>query len=236
MMYELTTARPGEKRIAYVESHDQALVGSQTLMFRMAGPAMYWDMNRENQNPVIDRAMALHKMARLITASAGAEGYLNFMGNEFGHPEWIDFPRAENGWSYQYSRRQWSLGDSDYLRYSDLKSFDKTMLHLLTEKKLMGGPVRILLVDQQRKLIAFEKKAHIFIFNFHPTESVPSLQLPLQGATASLRTLLDTDEIRFGGQGRIAHDVIYPIQDLPDYQEVGGIMIYVPCRTGLILS
>lgn len=32
-------------------------------------------------------------MIRLLTFSLGSKAYLNFMGNEFGHPEWIDFPR-----------------------------------------------------------------------------------------------------------------------------------------------
>jgi|TARA_B110001450_G_scaffold246123_1_gene259899 1,4-alpha-glucan branching enzyme len=66
-------------------------------------------------------------MIRLLTASLGGDAYLNFMGNEFGHPEWIDFPREGNNNSYHYCRRQWSLFDNQDLRYSQLGEWDKAM-------------------------------------------------------------------------------------------------------------
>ena len=130
MWCEMCMRRPGEKTVAYVESHDQALVGDKTLIFRLADAAMYTDMEKRTHNPVIDRAIALHKMIRLFTLAGGGEAYLNFMGNEFGHPEWIDFPREGNGWSFHYCRRQWSLRDNPDLKYQWLGQFDEDMIHL----------------------------------------------------------------------------------------------------------
>ncbi|MDD2234263.1 MAG: alpha amylase C-terminal domain-containing protein [Desulfitobacteriaceae bacterium] len=236
LWYELSTSRPAEKRIGYVESHDQALVGDKTLIFRMADKEMYWHMNKEGRNLVVERAIALHKMARLITISLGSEGYLNFMGNEFGHPEWIDFPREGNGWSFKHCRRRWTLADSDYLRYYDLNLFDKAMIHFVAEENLMGGGVpQSLCVDQEKKIIAFRKKDCILIFNFHPTESYPDLKLSVND-NGFYRVVLDTDEQRFGGQGRICHDIKYETRKLKINEEFSGISIYSPSRTGMILK
>ena len=55
-------------------------------------------------SPKVERGVALHKMIRCITMALGGEAWLTFMGNEFGHPEWLDFPREGNGWSYQHCR------------------------------------------------------------------------------------------------------------------------------------
>ena len=137
LWYELTSRRPQEKSIGYCESHDQALVGDKTIMFRLCDAEMYTGMSKFCESLVIDRGIALHKMIRLITAALSGEGYLNFMGNEFGHPEWIDFPREGNGWSYHYCRRQWSLVENDTLHYCELNAFDKAMLKLLKSQKLL---------------------------------------------------------------------------------------------------
>ncbi|NLD49491.1 MAG: 1,4-alpha-glucan-branching enzyme [Clostridiaceae bacterium] len=235
LYHELSTSRYMEKRIAYVESHDQALVGDKTFIFRMADKEMYWHMNKESQSLEIERAIALHKMARFITISLGAEGYLNFMGNEFGHPEWIDFPREGNGWSFKHCRRQWTLADSDYLRYYDLNQFDKAMIHFMSEEGLVGGYApQCLWIDQDRKIIAFRKKDFIFIFNFHPTESYPGLELPIH-EDSKFEVILDTDEYRFGGHGRISHDVIYETYKLNMNNDFTGISIYSPNRTAIVL-
>jgi 1,4-alpha-glucan branching enzyme len=235
LWHELTTSRPLEKRIAYAESHDQALVGDKTLIFWMADKEMYWHMNKSSENLVIDRAVALHKMVRLITISLGAEGYLNFMGNEFGHPEWIDFPRVGNGWSFKHCRRLWSLADSPFLRYGDLKKFDQAMIHLMTEQGLMGVRAKQLWLDQKKKVIAYKKKDLIFIYNFHPTESYPDLEIPVH-EEASFKVIMDTDEQRFGGFGRISHDIIYKTCPLAMDQEYTGIKIYLPSRTAMVLK
>ena len=228
MWHELTTRRPQEKNIGYAESHDQALVGDKTIMFRLADKEMYWHMNREGENLIIERALALHKMIRLVTLSLAGEGYLNFMGNEFGHPEWIDFPREGNNWSYHHARRQWSLAENELLRYVFLGDFDKAMLTLTKKHRLLEAPfARNLWQEEPRKLLAYEKAGLVFLFNFHPTESQPDFFLP--APPGAYRVALDTDAPAFGGQGRISRDTVYEARE-------GGFPIYIPARTALVLG
>ncbi|MDD2533477.1 MAG: alpha-amylase family glycosyl hydrolase [Eubacteriales bacterium] len=237
MWHELSTTRPQEKRIGYVESHDQALVGDKTAIFRMADQDMYWFMDKGSQSLVIDRAIALHKMIRWVTIALGSEGYLTFMGNEFGHPEWIDFPRAGNGWSFHHCRRQWSLVDNPELRYKDLNDFDRAMIHFMADNKLLGkgGTPTPLWIDQDRKIIAFKNEGYVFVFNFHPTESYPFLELPVH-EDGRYQVVMDTDEWRFGGQGRIFHDSIYQTESLPMNRDYQGLILYAPCRTAMVLK
>ena len=236
LWHELTTTRPNEKRIGYVESHDQALVGDKTLIFRMADKEMYWHMDKNSQNLVIERAVALHKMVRFITISLGCDGYLNFMGNEFGHPEWIDFPREGNGWSFKHCQRLWSLADNHALRYQFLNHFDQAMIHLMSDEGLVGGgEPQSLWLDQQTMILAYRRKDCIFIFNLHPTNSYASFQLPIH-ETGCYQVILDTDEGRFGGQLRIAHDTIYESGALSEHPGFSGIVIYVPNRTAMVLK
>ena len=148
--WQLTNKRADEKTVSYAECHDQALVGDKTLIFRLMDKEMYFSMNTESQNPIVDRGIALHKMIRLVTAATAGNGYLNFMGNEFGHPEWIDFPREGNGWSFKHARRQWSLEEPDYLRYSYLRNFDEAMVHLIRDEKLLSVPPELLVQDEQK--------------------------------------------------------------------------------------
>lgn len=236
MWHELTTSRPGEKRVAYVESHDQALVGDKTLIFRMADKEMYWHMDKDSKSMAVDRAIALHKMARLITISLGCDGYLNFMGNEFGHPDWIDFPREGNGWSFKHCQRLWSLSDSPLLRYGDLKRFDGSMVELMLSGRLLGGGTpKQLWLDQEKKLIAYSKGDYVFLFNFHPTDSYPELEIPVH-EDCSLQVVLDTDEEIFGGFSRISRAVNYDTHMLRMNPEYTGITIYSPSRTALVLK
>ena len=232
---ELSAGRPGEKRIGYVESHDQALVGDKTLIFSMADKEMYWHMDKKSQNLAIDRAIALHKMIRFITIAMGTEGYLTFMGNEFGHPEWVDFPREGNDWSYKYCRRQWSISDNPLLRYEDLKHFDGAMVQFMDKKGMMGVAPEQLWLDENRKIIAFRKKDHIFIFNFHPTESYENLEIPVH-RDGKYKVVLDTDEEKFGGFNRIAHGIKYEAHPLDMNPTVNGISVYSPSRTAIVLK
>ena len=234
LWHELSTARPQEKRIGYVESHDQALVGDKTFMFRLADKDMYWHMDKGSQSLVIDRAVALHKMVRLATASLGSEGYLTFMGNEFGHPEWIDFPREGNNWSFQHCRRQWSLAENPFLRYGDLNRFEGAMVRLLSENRLMGDCPRQLWLDEKLKLLAYRKGGFVFLFNLHPTMSQAAFELPLH-EDGTWQVVLDTDEERFGGQARIAHDMQFATQPLSSRKRDTGIILYAPCRTAMVL-
>ena len=234
MWYELSTHRPEEKRIAYVESHDQALVGSKTIIFQLADKEMYESMDKNSENIIIDRAIALHKMIRWITISMGSDGYLNFMGNEAGHPEWIDFPREGNGYSYDYAKRKWSILDASYLKYSYLGEFDKAMLKFVQKYKQLGSTIFRLWLDNDRKVIAFRNKEIIYIFNFHPTNSYESFAIPIHD-TGKFRTVLDTDESRFGGLNRISKDYIYTAEKL-ECTDYDGIKIYIPSRTALALE
>lgn len=202
LYWQLLNRRKGEGTIAYVESHDQALVGDQTILFRLMGPKIYTDMGRGVQSLVADRAVAVHKLIRLITLSVGGEGWLTFMGNEFGHPEWIDFPRAGNDWSYRYARRQWSLSESPFLRYEGLLAFDKAMVALVKEYGILGAAApRILNVDAQAQSLAFEKGGLIFSFNFSPTASLADYALWVPEAGKYV-CILSSDEPQFDGLGR----------------------------------
>ena len=193
--------------IAYVESHDQALVGDKTVMFRLADARMYTDMDRACHNLTIDRAMALHKMLRLLTMSAGGNGYLNFMGNEFGHPEWIDFPREGNGWSYHYCRRQWSLASNGYLKYGQLEAFDKDMIRLAREYGVLKEPyAQLMLLHQQDHMLAFERGGLVFVFNFDPLKTHGDYIIPVsKGCDHEL--ILSTDDASYGGFENIGHGI-----------------------------
>lgn len=226
--YELTRHRALEKQIAYCESHDQALVGDKTLIFRMADAAMYTDMANSIHTPVIDRAVALHKMIRFITLTLGGEGYLNFMGNEFGHPEWIDFPREGNGWSFQYARRQWSLADNPALKYSLLLKFDNDMIAFARDNEQLGGESENLWVDEQRKLLAYRKGDMIYLFNFSPISSYPNFLLPTREA-GLYQCVFSSDRPEYGGQGRIDEQYVYTAK--PAFGQGVGFEVYTPSRT-----
>lgn len=234
MWYELSIKRPQEARISYVESHDQALVGSKTSIFRLADSAMYWDMEKDKHSIVIDRAIALHKMIRRITISMGSEGYLNFMGNEFGHPEWIDFPREGNGYSYKYAKRQWSLAYNGLLKYDWLLKWDMAMIDSIKENDQLGNDIYRLWLDNDRKVIAYRNKNLVYIFNFHPENSYDSFKVPIHDL-GKFKVGLDTDDPKFGGLGRISKDYIYESKNLAN-TDYDGIEIYIPSRTALVLK
>ncbi|GAA4841000.1 alpha-amylase family glycosyl hydrolase [Algivirga pacifica] len=199
----MTNRRWNEKTVAYCESHDQALVGDKTIAFWLMDKEMYWGMDNASESLVIDRGIALHKMIRLFTSSLGGDGYLNFIGNEFGHPEWVDFPREGNGWSHQYARRQWSLADNGFLRYQKLNAFDKAMVHMLQQYHvLQSKDVEMLNIDSDNKTIIFTRGELLFIFNFHPDHSVMDYEfsVPEEG---EYQIILNTDALDFGGFERI---------------------------------
>jgi 1,4-alpha-glucan branching enzyme len=202
-------------------------------MFRMCDSRMYTDMNRESQDLVVQRGMALHKMMRLATLTLGGEGYLNFMGNEFGHPEWIDFPREGNGWSYFYCRRQWSLADNESLKYSQLLAFDRQMLSLAKACRLFSHPPRALFIDEYAQILIYERGGRVFVLNFNPTTSYEGYYVPVpeQGI---FRVCLSTDRWEFGGEGRISEGFLYESGWHPD--GAYKLPIYLPARTALCLE
>ena len=232
LWYELTNRRKGEGVINYAESHDQALVGDQTHFFRMAGVAMYDHMRKGDPDGRIDRAMALHKMIRLITFGTAGDGYLNFMGNEFGHPEWIDFPRQGNSWSGAYARRQWSLLDNPELKYSLLAAFDRAMTDLARRGDFFDAPVRLLSLSMTKKWLAFERGAMVFVFNFHPTHSWVDCPVPVSPGDYALR--LNSDAPCFGGHGHVEDGQRF--FSFPDAHGGHRIYTYLPTRTVLVLE
>lgn len=235
-MWSLMTNRlPEVKTVAYAESHDQALVGDKTLAFRLMDQEMYFHMDRISQSIVVDRGMALHKMIRLMTISTGGQAYLNFMGNEFGHPEWIDFPREGNGWSYAHARRQWSLSRDGLLRYAWLGDFDKAMIKLVKKYKILAdGYAWNQQMDEQNKTMVFSHGDVLFVFNWHPTASIPDYQLPVPAA-GKYTPILSTDERRFGGLERQTMDTEhFSFQADCAGEERPHIRIYNTSRTATV--
>ena len=236
LYYELTNRRIDEKTIGYAESHDQALVGDKTLIFRLIDADMYYHMSISESNLRVDRGIALHKLIRLITLATAGNGYLNFMGNEFGHPEWIDFPREGNNWSYKYARRQWNLRDDTNLRYSFIAEFDKAMIRLAEEYGLLDSPGPWLRLEHQdNQLLGFERANLIFLFSFNPTRSFSDYPVDLPSGEYQLIT--DSDAAEFGGHGRVQPGQVYFTQyePLPDGAMRHLITIYLPTRTALVL-
>lgn len=234
LWYELTTRRPQEKNVGYCESHDQALVGDKTLIFRMADAEMYTGMDKAYHSLAIDRAIALHKMIRFITLALGSEAYLNFMGNEFGHPEWIDFPREGNGWSHHYARRQWSLAENGYLKYEWLERFDREMLKFARKYRVMTKPAAAnLWMDEKNKLLAFAKGDLIYLFNFSPDASPTDFFVPAHiTGEGQYRAVFTTDRIEFGGQDRVSERYVYTAKPVPD--KGVGFTVYLPSRTAIV--
>jgi 1,4-alpha-glucan branching enzyme len=233
LFYALTDKRSEEKVVSYVESHDQALVGGKTFFFQLVDSEIYWGMRRDQENLAIERGIALHKMARLATFALNGGAYLNFMGNEFGHPEWIDFPRAENGWDYSHARRQWSLAEDDALRFSFLQAFDSAML---SKVKVSEEKAVSLAADDGDKVLAFTRGDFLFAFNFHHSASYTDYGIMVPPASR-YRHFFDTDEVRFGGQGRIGKGTLHEPYLVPARGElVQQIRLYLPSRTAIVLK
>ena len=234
--HTLTDRRRGEKHVGYAESHDQALVGDKTIAFWLMDASMYTGMTRLRQDMAVARGIALHKMIRLITFSLAGEAYLNFMGNEFGHPEWIDFPREGNHYSYQHARRQWSLLDRDHLRYPALNDFDRAMQRLDANYHLLEDRLieQLALHEDTRQLI-YRRGPLVFAFNFHPDASYSDLRIPVPDPS-DYRVLLDTDDPAFDGQGLVRRGATYPWQAVPMYGRDQTVQIYLPARSAQVLA
>jgi 1,4-alpha-glucan branching enzyme len=225
---------PGVKTVAYAESHDQALVGDKTLAFWLMDQDMYWHMHVDDPSIVIDRGISLHKLIRLFTLSLGGNAYLTFMGNEFGHPEWIDFPREGNNWSYHYARRQWSLPANPELKYKYLAAFDKAMVDLINKQMVLDHEFATQLnMDEANKTIVFSRGPLVFVFNFHPFNSIPGyiFTVPEQG---DYKIVLNSDHKDFGGHGRVDETITYPAV-YNNQLKIWQLSLYVTNRTALVL-
>ena len=232
MWGDMCLRRPGENTIAYVESHDQALVGDKTMIFRLADAGMYTDMDKATHNDNIDRAIALHKMIRLFTLAGGGEGYLNFMGNEFGHPEWIDFPREGNGWSFHYCRRQWSLKNNGFLKYEWLNEFDKDMVAITKANKMFDqkmGDMRLMKAPEQT--CAFYRNSLLFVFNFNPTQSLENVLIPVPNP-GEYTVVLSSDDPKYGGFGNVKMQTY----STKVFEDKHYVELYIPARTCFVLK
>ncbi|PIP35848.1 MAG: 1,4-alpha-glucan-branching enzyme [Desulfobacterales bacterium CG07_land_8_20_14_0_80_52_14] len=232
LWYELNNRRPEEKTISYAESHDQALVGDQTLLFRLIGSAIYEHMRVDDNHLSVDRGVALHKMIRLITLATAGDGYLNFMGNEFGHPEWIDFPREGNVWSFRFARRQWRLADDPGLKYHQLGKFDRDMVQLAKRMRFFGSQsIRLLKEHDHEKILIFMRKNLLFCFNFNYLNSYYNYRF--YAPIGKYKMILDSDAACFGGHGRLTPDQIHVTTE----SRTGGVLsLYLPSRTAIVLQ
>ena len=232
LFYELTNKREEEHTISYAESHDQALVGDKTIFFRLVDKAIYSSMGVFDKNVIIDRGMSLHKMIRLVTIGTAADGYLNFMGNEWGHPEWIDFPREGNGWSYDHARRLWSLVDDENLRFRFLNVFDKSMIQMVNDTCVFHWRPEPLVRDNERQVLIFTRGDYLFVFNFNPEKSFPDYVFDAPSGKYTM--VLNTDNKNFDGVGRIDEEVEHFTRYVSPGR--GQLSLYVPARTGFVLK
>jgi len=236
--WELTNKRADEQTISYAECHDQALVGDKTLIFRLIDKEMYFSMDKNHSSLVVDRGLALSKMIKLATAATNGGGYLNFMGNEFGHPEWIDFPREGNGWSYSHARRLWSLTADSSLHYAALERFDSAMIHCLKAGKTMDEAPEILVADEEKQILIFKRKNLIFALNFNPMHSFENYGFSAPEGTYEI--LFSSDDAIFDGFARLGAGEIHIA--LPEKSPNGNqsfnhsLYLYLPCRCAIVLN
>ena len=230
LFYELTNKRKEEHTISYAESHDQAMVGDKTIFFRLLDKDIYTSMDVFHQNMNVDRGISLHKMIRLLTIATAGDGYLNFMGNEFGHPEWIDFPREGNGWSYDHARRQWSLVDDKNLRFRFLNSFDRDMIGLARQKDFFIPVPEPLVRDIERQLLIFRRGEYLFVFNFSPLRSYSGYKFQVE--PGKYMPVLDSDSEKYSGFGRIDDAV----EHFTLYENGKNFLsLYIPARSAFVL-
>ena len=231
IFYELTNKRSDECTISYAESHDQAMVGDQTIIFRLIDKEMYSSMDIFHHHLIVERGIALHKMIRLLTLSTSGNGYLNFMGNEFGHPEWIDFPRAGNEWSYKYARRQWNLADDADLRYRFLNNFDAAMIQLAAQEKFFDNKSHAIVQDIANQILIFKRGNLLFVYNFNPARSFENYRFAANAGKYVV--VLDSDAPQFDGFGRIDSSVPH----FTIHENYGDFLqLYIPSRAAMVLK
>ena len=237
IFWEVKNRRADEQTISYCESHDQALVGDKTIIFRLIDADMYWHFKQGDENDMVHRGIALHKMIRLVTLGTINGGYLNFMGNEFGHPEWIDFPREGNGWSYKYARRQWNLVDNPELDYHFLGDFDRKMIEVVKgEKNFIKTPVQEIWHNDGDQVLAFMRGDLVFVFNFSPTRSFTDYGFLVP--EGDYKVVLNSDAKEFGGNGFADDTMVHHTNFDPVYEKdhKGWLKLYIPARSAVVLK
>ena len=235
IFHELTSHRADEKVVSYAESHDQAMVGDKTIIFRLIDKEMYFSMRKDQPNLAVERGIALHKMIRLATLACAGGAYLNFMGNEFGHPEWIDFPREGNGWSYEHARRIWSIAENPELRFHWLLDFDRDMINLVKKEKLLDEPYVQWVTDNQAdQVLAFRRKDFLFIFNFNPYKSFEGYGIQIE--PSKFKIVLQTDAHAYGGFNRVDDRMTYYSIPEAGLGSTHYLKVYLPARTAIVLK
>ncbi len=235
IFHQLTSKRLDEKVVSYAESHDQALVGDKTIIFRLIDKEMYYSMRKDQPNLIVDRGIALHKMIRLITSTTAGGAYLNFMGNEFGHPEWIDFPREGNGWSYKHCRRIWSIAEDPELKFHWLYDFDKALIRMINDNKLLTiPPVDFVMENKPDQVLAYHRGLFLFVFNFNPVQSFTDYGIPL--GPGKYQIVLNTDSGDFGGHDHVDEEIPYYTMPSGGMKSQHYLKLYLPARTGLVLK
>ena len=231
IFFRLTDKRKEEKTISYAESHDQAMVGDKTIIFQLIDKEIYFSMAKSTPSLLVDRGMAIHKLIRLLTLSLSNGGYLNFMGNEFGHPEWIDFPRGGNNWSYAHALRRWDLADDPNLKYHLLQAFDQALIHCIQEHQILHNNPIVYAQHIENQVLFYERNGCFFAINLSPTHSYTDYALPCLSGEYEL--LLNTDSKEFGGFGNIDESVTYFTHNTPNGT---FIKLYLPARSGIVLK
>lgn len=235
MFYQLTSHRDDEEVISYVESHDQALVGDKTVFFRLIDQEIYYSMQKDQPNMSVERGVALHKMIRLYTLSCAAGGYLSFMGNEFGHPEWIDFPREGNDWSFLHARRQWTLQENKNLKFHWLSDFDRKMIHLFGNGQILSHKTVLKRKESVNdQIIAFTRGHYLFVFNFNPVQSFPDYEIEFE--PAKFKVVLNTDSGIYGGFDRIDERMTYYTIPIGSSHQKHALRLYIPSRSAFVLE
>jgi len=235
IFHELTSHRGDEKVVSYAEGHDQALVGDKTIIFRLLDKEMYFAMRKDQPNHAVERGIALHKMIRLATITCAGGGYMNFMGNEFGHPEWIDFPREGNGWSYNHARRIWSISEDPELRYCWLLDFDHDMINLVREEKLLEDPwIQWISDNPSDQVLAYRRKDFVFVFNFNPSKSFEGYGFQME--PSKFRVVLNTDAHAYGGFNRVDDRLTYYTIPEAGLGSNHYLKVYLPARTAIVFK
>ncbi|KAH7682202.1 1,4-alpha-glucan branching enzyme protein [Dioscorea alata] len=138
------------RMLVYCENHNQSISGGRSFAEILFGN------NNQNFIGLEDfefRGSSLHKMIRLISFSIGGSAYLNFMGNEFGHPNRVEFPMESNNYSFAFANRKWDLLKDKGL-HMGLFNFDKEMMKLDEKEQILSrNPSTVHHVDDSKMVI-----------------------------------------------------------------------------------
>lgn len=229
MWYEMNNHRPYDHTISYVECHDQCINGHDAMIWRLLGDDMYNAMLMETETWKVSRGLAFYRLMRLITLATADKGYLNFMGNEFGHPEWLD---AE-----EHAHRQWRLAEDTSLKYACLNAWDQAQMQLVSDNiESFKTPAMFRYIHEDKRLLAFERGALLFVFNFNETQAFSDLCFAV--TPGKYLEILSSDERRFAGHDnlRITEPPLEHFTQPCFDPNLGDITLYIPPMIVLVLK